>query len=296
MATVAPLIVITGPTASGKSGLALKLAKKYGGEIICADSRTVYKEMNIGTAKPSHKDTLFVPHHLLDIVRPDERFTAADFQRLAKEKIEDIRRRGNVPFLVGGTGLYIDSVTLDYEFNGPVDGQKRKLLEEKSVEELTSLIKEQRLKLPTNMLNKRHLVRTLEQNGTKLRRKNVPDSDTCIVSIATEKEELFRRVRARADEMFAANVLDEARVLGAKYGWECEALSGNIYPILRQVIEQGLSEADAKERFIVSDRQLIKKQLTWLRRHSYVQWCSLDEAEREISATLDRWSAQDVLV
>lgn len=296
MATVAPLIVITGPTASGKSGLALKLAKKYGGEIICADSRTVYKGMDIGTAKPTHKDTLFVPHHLLDVAWPDERFTAADFQRLTKEKINDIRRRKKVPFLVGGTGLYIDSITLDYEFTGPTDQQKRKLLEAKTVDELTSLIKKQRLELPSNMLNKRHLIRTLEQNGAPIRRKKMPDSGSFIVSIATEKDELLRRVSARADEMFAANILDEARLLGSTYGWDCEALTGNIYPIVRRVIDGELSMDEAKELFIISDRQLIKKQLTWLRRHTHTQWFGIDEAEHEISSVLDRWSAQDVLV
>lgn len=291
METIAPLIVITGPTASGKSGLALKLAKKYGGEIICADSRTVYKGMDIGTAKPTHEDTLFVPHHLLDVVRPDERFTAADFQRLAKEKINDIRRRKKVPFLVGGTGLYIDSITLEYEFSGPVDQQKRNLLEEKTVDELTSLVKKQRLVLPANMLNKRHLIHTLERNGTLMGGKKAPDSNTLIVSIATDKDELLRRVSARANEMFAANILDEARLLGSIYGWDCEALSGNIYPILRQVVEQGMSIDEAKERFIISDRQLIKKQLTWLRRHDFIAWLTLDEAEKEISTLLDRWSA-----
>lgn len=296
MATIAPLIVITGPTASGKSGLALKLAKQYGGEIICADSRTVYAGMDIGTAKPTHEDTLFVPHHLLDVVTPNERFTAADFQRLAKQKIEEIRGRGNIPFLVGGTGLYVDSVVLDYDFSGTIDLQKRKLLEAKTVAELTSLIKKQHLELPTNMLNKRHLITTLERNGVAQDRKNRPDDDTRIVSIATEKDELLRRVSARADEMFAADIVDEARVLGATYGWDCEALTGNIYPILKQVIDGELSLDEARERFIISDRQLIKRQLTWLRRHSYIQWLSLDDAEREISSVLDRWSARDVLV
>jgi len=283
-----PLIVITGPTASGKSGLALELAKKYGGEIICADSRTVYKGMDIGTAKPSRKDQLFVPHHLLDVAEPNERFTAADFQRLARAAIDDIKARGNVPFLVGGTGLYIDGVILDFQFVADVDAGKRKLLEEKSVEELVTLIKDQQIELPSNSLNKRHLVRAVEQKGINKSRKSSPIENAYVVSISTDKETLEERIRVRADEMFAGGVLDEARYLGEKYGWGSEAMTGNIYPILHEVLEGHLSADEAKERCVIRDRQLAKRQITWLKRHNFVHWCSVDEARREISDLLDR--------
>lgn len=111
-----PLIVIVGPTASGKTTLAIELARRLDGEIICADSRTVYKGMDIGTAKPTEEEQLFVPHHLLDVVDPGERFTVADFKRLANEAIIDIIGRGKVPIMVGGSGLYIDAVLFDYKF------------------------------------------------------------------------------------------------------------------------------------------------------------------------------------
>ncbi|QQS17544.1 hypothetical protein IPL44_00610 [Candidatus Saccharibacteria bacterium] len=115
MATEQPLIVIVGPTASGKTGLAVSLAKEFGGEIISADSRTIYRGMTIGTAKPTAEEMDDIPHHLIDLVDPDEEFTLWNFQQLAKEKIADIRSRGNIPFLVGGSGLYVDSVIFDYE-------------------------------------------------------------------------------------------------------------------------------------------------------------------------------------
>lgn len=287
----APLIVITGPTASGKSGLALELAKKYGGEIICADSRTVYKGMDIGTAKPSAKEQLQIPHHLLDVLEPNQRFTAADFQRLTRTAITDIRQRGKVPFLVGGTGLYIDSIVLEFEFGSDTDQHKRKLLEEKSVEELSSLIKEQRIRMPTNMLNKRHLVRTLEHNGVEERGRSEPIKNIYVVSIATDKNILEERIRVRADEMFSSGVLDEARQLNEKYGWEAEAMTGNIYPILRQVIEGHMTIEQAKERFIIRDRQLAKRQITWIKRHNFVHWLSVDEARHEISQVLDRFKS-----
>ena len=292
MATIsAPLIVITGPTASGKTGLALELAHKYGGEIICADSRTIYTGMDIGTAKPNQKERLYVPHHLLDVVQPNVRFTAADFQRLARDAIADIRKRGKVPFLVGGTGLYIDSIVLNFEFGADADPEKRKLLEEKTVEELVTLIKNQQLELPGNTLNKRHLIRVLEQGGINKRRQNDPIDNSYVVSISTEKNILEQRIRERTESIFSAGVLDEAKQLGDRYGWDAEAMTGNIYPILREVLEGALSIEEAKERFIIRDRQLAKRQITWLKRHDFVHWLSLDDARREISLILDRFQA-----
>lgn len=288
MATLTPLIVITGPTGSGKSSLALELAKKYGGEIICADSRTVFKGMDIGTAKPTQDERLFVPHHLLDVVEPNEAFSAADFQTHARQAIKEIRERGNVPFLVGGTGLYIDSIVLDYKFDSAPDPQKRKLLEEKSVEELTSLIKDQQISMPLNSLNKRHLVRALELKGVSSSRKKSPDQNTYVVSITTQKEVLMERITARADDMFAHGVVEEAEQLAQQYGWDNESMTGNIYPILREVIEGRMSEDEAKKLFIIRDRQLVKKQLTWLKRHNYIDWLSLEDARHKISDLLDR--------
>ena len=111
-----PLVVIAGPTASGKTALAIRLAERYDGEIICADSRTIYKGMDIGTAKPSAEEQARVPHWGLDIVEPGERFTVADFKAYAERKIQEIRERDRIPFLVGGTGLYIDAVIFDFQF------------------------------------------------------------------------------------------------------------------------------------------------------------------------------------
>jgi tRNA dimethylallyltransferase len=141
MAPRTPLIVITGPTGSGKSAIALSLAEKYGGEIICADSRTVYKFMDIGTAKPSLDDQKRVKHWLLDVVNPDDKFSVSDFQELAQKAINNIRSRGKIPFLVGGTGLYIDAVVLDFSFAEKADLELRTELEMLTTEQLKELIK-----------------------------------------------------------------------------------------------------------------------------------------------------------
>ena len=133
---MAPLVVIAGPTASGKTALAIELAEKFGGEIICADSRTIYKYMDIGTAKPSAEDRARVPHHGIDLVEPGEDFSAADFKFYALGMIADIRARGKVPFLVGGTGLYIDAVVYDYQFGPKADPVQREILESMTLEQL----------------------------------------------------------------------------------------------------------------------------------------------------------------
>lgn len=273
-----PLIVITGPTASGKSGLALELAERYSGEIICADSRTVYRGMDIGTAKPSSEDRARVPHHLLDVAEPGERFTVHDFQRLARQAIDDIRKRGRIPFLVGGTGLYIDSVVLNYNFVKNTSTPGRDKLEAMTTGELQVMIKNQQLQMPDNSQNRRHLVGVIERANEAHTASAEPDENTYVVAISTDRNKLEDRIRLRAADMFESGVVDEARDLGEKYGWSCEAMSGNIYPILKEVIDGTLTETQAIEKFVIRDRQLAKRQITWLKRHDFVRWLGIDEA------------------
>lgn len=288
MATVAPLVVITGPTGSGKSDLALELAERYGGEIICADSRTIYRGMDIGTAKPTAADQARVPHHLLDVVEPGERFTVHDFQHHARVAIADIRARGRVPFLVGGTGLYIDSVVLDYEFPPEPDPAYRAELESLDVATLQERIRDAKLPLPENMLNKRHLLNTLLRKGKAVVRKTHPSENTLVVVITTDKAELERRIIRRAQHMFEAGVLREAQELGERYGWDSEAMTGNIYPILRRVLAGEMSRRVAIEQFVVRDRQLAKRQVTWTKRHDFVRWLTLPEAKHWLEAEIER--------
>jgi tRNA dimethylallyltransferase len=288
MAT-APLVVIVGPTASGKTALAIELAQHYGGEIICADSRTIYKGMDIGAAKPTLEERRQVPHWGLDLAEPGQRFTAADFQQYARSKIDDIRSRGKIPFLVGGTGLYVDGVIFDYEFGSDADPMLRKKLEHYSIDQLHEYCRNNNIKLPENSSNKRYIIRAIEQKTINNRRKAQPLQNSIIVGIATNGDELRTRIERRAEQLFADGVVDEAKKLGNKYGWESEAMTGNIYRLIHRYVIGELNLDEIKQRYITKDWQLAKRQLTWLRRNRFIQWMSLGEANNYIGMQLETW-------
>ena len=276
MKTATPLVVVTGPTASGKSAVALQLAKEFGGEIICADSRTVYRYMDIATAKPTPEDRAVVPHWGLDLIDPGTRFTAADFKEYATQKIAEIRQRGAVPFLVGGTGLYIDGVIFDYQFS-ETQQSLREAFESRSLEELVDYCNKNNITLPENSKNRRYVLRAIEQGGVNNKRKQEPIDNTIIVGITTNMDDLSERIAIRAADMFADGVVEEATMLGNRFGWDSEAMTGNMYPIVRKLLAGEVTEAEAKELFIRSDRRLAKRQRTWLKRNPFIHWGTRDE-------------------
>lgn len=281
-----PLVVIVGPTASGKTSLAIKLATQFNGEIICADSRTVYRGLDIGTAKPTKAEQKAVTHWALDLVNPDQRFTAADFKLYALDKIEEIRLRGHVPFIVGGTGLYVDSVIFDYQFGLQSDKSLRTQLEKFSLDELYVYSKKNNIQLPENYKNKRYVIRAIEQKSINKKRRDIPIEDCIIVGITTNKDVLKDRISQRAEQLLHDGVVEEAKKVGKKYGWESEAMSGNIYPLCRQYLQGEISTQQLQEKFIVLDWRLAKRQMTWLKRNPYISWYPLDEAESYLKAKL----------
>lgn len=281
-----PLIVITGPTASGKSGIAIELAEQYDGEIICADSRTIYAHMDIGTAKPNQEDQARVPHWGLDIVQPNEPFSAADFKRYAVQKIAEIRARGHVPFLVGGTGLYVDAVVFDYEFGPPANPKLRAKLEQMSLSELHNYCIQHNISLPENDQNKRYVIRAIEQKGISTKRSDVPVKNCIIVGIATEREQLRIRIGKRAEQLFDDGVVDEAKTLGEKYGWELQAMTGNIYRLAHDYLDKKITLDEFKKRNEIADWQLAKRQLTWMKRNQFITWFPLNEVKKYIADAL----------
>lgn len=234
-----PLIAIVGETASGKTALAIELAEKFDGEIICADSRTVYRGMNIGTAKPTASERSRVPHYLLDVVEPDEPFTVADFKRLANEAIDDIAKRGKLPIMVGGSGLYVDAVLYDFGFSP--DNAAR------------------------DEVNPRH-VSSGESGSRKKLRKN-----TLVLGLNLEREVLGRRISQRVDAMVEGGMVEETKRLIENYP-NSKALDAPGYKAFRGYIEGLLDLEQAKALFVQNDMKLAKRQRTWFKRNNSIHW------------------------
>ena len=289
MATL-PLIVIVGPTASGKTGLAIKLANNLGGEVISADSRAIYKGMDIGSAKPTLEEMSGVQHWGFDLVEPGERFTVADFQEYAHTKIAEIRSRGKLPILAGGTGLYVDAVLFDYRFPPQASGEERSKWENMSLEQLHQYCAENNIDLPQNHMNKRYVVNSILHKGYALKRRDVIIDNTIVVGITTERDVLRSRIRARGEAMIESGVIDEARNLSKQYGWDNEAMKGNIYPLAKQYIQGGIGKGELIEQYATKDWRLAKRQLTWFKRNEYIKWLSVDDAYTYIAHELPRLS------
>lgn len=282
----APLIAIVGPTASGKSSLAVKIATRYDGEIICADSRTIYKGMDVGTAKPTISDQAKVPHWGINLVRPGEYFSAADFQAYAYQKIDEIRSRGHVPILVGGSGLYVDSVLFQFTFGPKVDSGLRGKLNGMSLDELYEYCNKNNILLPENDKNKRHVIRAIEQYGSPKKEQLHLLDNTIVVGITTDKAKLRTRIEDRAEQLLKDGVVEEAKNLGEIYGWDSEAMTGNIYPLIHLYLQGELTIDEMKQKNVTSDWRLAKRQLTWLRRNAFINWFPLSEAKTYLDQQL----------
>lgn len=266
-----PLVVIVGQTASGKTALAIELAKRFNGEIIAADSRTVYRGMDIGTAKPSLNEQAGIKHHLIDVVNPDQPFTAADFKRLANQSIEDISNRGKLPIMVGGSGLYVDVVIYDYEFRPPADPAERARIANLTLEQMQAEIRSKGLEMPQNPLNPRHLSRVLETGQLGADRHQLR-ADTLIIGLETDQEVLKERITQRVEQMFANGLIDEAKQLFAKYSTDVPALETPGYTALSQFLRGELDLDQTKQQFVRNDCLLAKRQRTWFKRNKSIQW------------------------
>lgn len=274
------LIAIVGPTASGKTALAIAVAKLFNGVIICADSRTIYKNLNIGTAKPTQEEQSGITHYGLDLVEPNERFTAADFKIYVTEKVEYIRRQGKLPIIVGGSGLYIDGYLYDFEYGELSDINKRQELQGKSIDELHSIINNANIEMPQNKQNKRYLIRAIEQGGINRKHSELLEN-TIILGLSPGKDELISRIDLRAHQMLKDGVVEEAAQLYKKYGFNSPGASGNIYRALKPHFEEGASINDCMEQFKKLDWRLAKRQLTWFRRNKDIKWFSSAELAAE---------------
>ena len=283
------IIAIIGTTASGKSDLAMHLAKKYHGEIICADSRTIYRGMDIGTAKPTAEDIQEVRHHLLDVVAPNQRLGAERFKRMAAEAETEILARGNVPILVGGSGMYVDAVMFDYQFPVGFDAELRSRLERNSTPELAAqlAVRDPDAYRRVDLHNRRRVIRALETVGHPGSKRSVIRSDGLMLGLSLSKDIIHMRIEHRIKKMLEEGFINEVRTIGERYGWDSPAMNIIGYRAFKDAVRGTKSVFEATADFIKGDMALYKKQVTWFKRNGDIHWLGdnvTDEAEQLVEA------------
>ena len=282
------VIVICGPTASGKTALSIELAKKINGEIVSADSMQIYKDMDIGTAKPSIEEMQYIKHYLLDFVSPDERYSVAQYKKDAKNAIKEIIAKGKTPIIVGGTGLYVDSLIYEIEYNDiELDENYRKeleyLIDIKGLEELYKKAVEidpvAMEKISQN--DKKRIMRILEiykaTGKTKTEqeiesRKNPVEYDYKVFAINWDREKLYQRINKRVDIMVEQGLIKEVENIVKKYNKFPTAMQGLGYKEVVQYIEGNVTKEEMIEKIKMETRRYAKRQLTWFRKNKQTIW------------------------
>lgn len=268
------LLVIVGESGSGKSELALKVAEEFNGEIIAADSWTVYRSFDIGTSKPSKEEQGRVKHHLIDVADPKKGFNAPKFKELAESAIQDINNRGKLPIMVGGTGLYIDSILFDFGFLPNLGADERQKLDQMSIAELTDLASSRSIDLSgVDIRNKRRVIRAIEADGQVPTKKQLR-GNTLIIGLQMPREELRRRIVSRVDQMIRKGLEQEVKALSERYGWDIEPMKGIGYREWREYFEGRQTLEQTKQRIISATMNLAKRQRTWFKRNQNIQWFS----------------------
>jgi len=281
------IIVIAGPTSSGKTDLSIKLVKKFNGEIISADSRQIYKGMDIGTGKVTKKERQGIPHYLLDVASPKKIFTVADYKRLAQKAIREIQKKNKIPFLVGGTGFYIQSV-IDNVVIPKVkpDWKLRKKLEKRSTQDLFRQLKKidpQRAGL-IDKNNKRRLIRALEI--ILKTKKPVPLLTTApiefdILILGIKKDNLKARIAKRTQKMLKSGLEKEAKKLVKKYGW-VPSLKSIGYQEWKDFFEGKISKNEVEKLINQNTLNFAKRQMTWFKRDKRIHWVKNQETAEKL--------------
>ncbi len=282
------VIVICGPTASGKTALSIELAKKMNGEIVSCDSMQIYKDMNIGTAKPTEEEKQGINHYMLDIVAPDERYSVADYKKDAKIAIKNILSKGKTPIVVGGTGLYIDSLIYEIEYpNIEFDEKYRKQLEVRADTEGIEKLYNEAKKIDSKAIEKisendrKRIIRILEiyhatgKNKTEQEiesRKKEVEFDYEVYAISWDREKLYERINKRVDIMFEQGLVQEVEKIQNKYNGFPTAMQGLGYKEVVQYLNKEYSYEEMKEKIKMETRRYAKRQLTWFRKNKQTIW------------------------
>jgi tRNA dimethylallyltransferase len=288
------LLVIIGPTAVGKTKLSIEMAKRFNGEIISGDSMQIYRAMDIGTAKIQEEEMEGIPHHLIDIRDPDESFSVAEFQQLVRAKITEIAEKGKLPIIVGGTGLYIQSVIYDYQFSDAAADEAFRLeLEERAKEIGNDALYQELVKLDPQSAeqihpnNVRRVIRALEiyhctgKTMSEYQKEQTPDLlyQTALVGLTMERELLYNRINERVDIMVKEGLLKEVKGLFQQGLRDCQSIQAIGYKEIYEYLDGKITLEEAVENLKQNSRRYAKRQLTWFRNKMHVQWFDMTDVQ-----------------
>lgn len=286
------VVVICGPTASGKTALSIELAKKINGEIVSCDSMQIYKEMDIGTAKTTKEEMQGIKHYMLDIISPEERYSVADYKKEAKNAIREIIKKGKTPIVVGGTGLYVDSLIYEIEYpNIEFDEEYRKKLEIQVEKEGLENLYEQAKKIDPEAIkkisqnDKKRIIRILEiyhatgYNKTEQERKSrekEPEFDYKVYGLNMQREKLYKRIDLRVDIMIKQGLIEEVEKIYKKYSKFPTAMQGLGYKEVVEYLNNNLTKEEMIEKIKQETRRYAKRQMTWFRKNKQTIWLNTE--------------------
>ena len=290
----AKVLTIVGPTASGKTRLAVELARRFHGEVVSCDSMQIYRHMDIGTAKPTAEEMGGVPHHMLDVADPEENYSAARYVEQASACVDDILARGKLPVIAGGTGLYRDALLAGRTF-AAFSGRYREDLQRRAGEGELPLLYEELRRIDPDRADKLHpadekrIIRALEvwyETGKTITQHDAesrlqpPRYEAVSIGLAFEhRKDMWERIDRRVDDMMAAGLVEEVRsLLSRGVSPACTAMQAIGYKELVAALEEGRSPEEAAEEIKLRSRQYAKRQLTWFRRDSSIHWFLWEES------------------
>lgn len=299
------LVAVVGPTGVGKTELAVNLAQTLGGEIVSADSRQVYRYMDIGTAKPSRQEMSLVPHYLIDVINPNEDFSLAQYQEMAYKSIKDIQKRSKLPLLVGGSGLYVWSVLEGWEIpRVPPDPELRRSLEERAARMGQDKLYHELMKVDPvaaqriDPRNVRRTIRALEVYEStrtpfsQLQRKKAVPFDTFIIGLTADRAELYRRVDVRVDGMIERGLVAEVeKLVNMGYNLGLPSMSGIGYRQIGMFIRGELALESAVQRIKTETHRFIRHQYSWFRlKDDRIEWFDIkSRVDSQIAGRISRF-------
>ncbi len=293
------LCIIVGPTSIGKSDLAIDLAQKHNGEIISADSMQIYKYMNIGTAKVREEEMKDIPHHMVDIIDLDEGFTVSDFKHMAKKHIKEINSKGRLPIVVGGTGLYINSLVYNLDFAQIPPNEELRMEYEDKIEKFgNEYLHNKLMKIDKSsgekisIKDKKRIIRALEiydSTGRTMSEYNKnfrvmnEDYNLLYIALDMDRAKLYERINNRVDIMLEKGLIDEVKsILEMGYNKDLISLKAIGYKEIIMYLENEISLEEAIELIKKASRNYAKRQLTWFRRDHRIKWINIDEYDKTI--------------